>query len=50
MRALKDEYLSTEHLLLALSEYNGAAGEALRDAGAGHDGLRRRSRRSGRAM
>jgi ATP-dependent Clp protease ATP-binding subunit ClpB len=39
MRGLKDEYLSTEHLLLALSEYTGAAGEALRDAGASHDGL-----------
>jgi ATP-dependent Clp protease ATP-binding subunit ClpB len=39
MRTLKDEYLSTEHLVLALSEYAGPAGEALRDAGASHDGL-----------
>src|SRR5580700_2245052 len=41
MRALKDEYLSTEHLLLALSDYAGRAGDALRDAGASHEGLAR---------
>jgi ATP-dependent Clp protease ATP-binding subunit ClpB len=39
MRALKDEYVSTEHLLLALSEHPGPAGEALRAAGAAHDEL-----------
>ncbi len=41
MRALKDEYVSTEHLLLALSEHSGPAGEALRDAGAAQDELLR---------
>ncbi len=39
MRELKDEYLSTEHLLLALAEHHGAAGGALREAGATHDAL-----------
>jgi ATP-dependent Clp protease ATP-binding subunit ClpB len=39
MRALKDEYVSTEHVLLALSEHPGPAGEALRAAGAAHDEL-----------
>jgi ATP-dependent Clp protease ATP-binding subunit ClpB len=39
MRALKDEYISTEHLVLALSGHPGAAGEALRSAGAAHDEL-----------
>jgi ATP-dependent Clp protease ATP-binding subunit ClpB len=33
-RKLKDEYVSTEHLLLAAAEEKGAAGEALRSAGA----------------
>jgi ATP-dependent Clp protease ATP-binding subunit ClpB len=33
----KDEYLSSEHFLLALSESKGAAGEALRRAGATHE-------------
>ncbi|HWE34206.1 MAG TPA: ATP-dependent chaperone ClpB [Solirubrobacteraceae bacterium] len=39
MRALKDEYVSTEHLLLALAEHPGPAGEALRGSGAAHDEL-----------
>ena len=39
MRELKDEYVSTEHLLLALSTHPGAAGDALRSAGATHDEL-----------
>jgi ATP-dependent Clp protease ATP-binding subunit ClpB len=39
MRELKDEYLSTEHLLLALAQHPGPAGDALRGAGAGHDQL-----------
>ncbi len=33
-KKLKDEYVSTEHLLLALSQDKGGAGEALRGAGA----------------
>jgi ATP-dependent Clp protease ATP-binding subunit ClpB len=41
MRALKDEYLSTEHLLLALAEHGGRAGEALRAAGASPEALLR---------
>jgi ATP-dependent Clp protease ATP-binding subunit ClpB len=39
MRDLKDEYVSTEHLLLALSQHPGAAGDALRFAGATHEQL-----------
>ncbi|MGH2859417.1 MAG: ATP-dependent chaperone ClpB [Solirubrobacteraceae bacterium] len=41
MRELSDEYVSTEHLLLALSQPTPAtrAGDALRAAGAGHDAL-----------
>src|SRR5436305_9773714 len=39
MRDLKDEYLSTEHLLLALSKHPGKAGDALRANGATHDEL-----------
>ncbi len=39
MRDLKDEYLSTEHLLLALSKHPGKAGDALRSAGAARDEL-----------
>ncbi len=39
MRALKDEYVSTEHVLLALSRHASKAGEALRAAGAAHDAL-----------
>ena len=33
MRELRDEYVSTEHLLLALSAHPGAAGDALRCSG-----------------
>src|SRR5438067_1342836 len=36
---LGDQYVSTEHLLLALSEDNGRAGQALSAAGVGHDNL-----------
>jgi len=39
MRELSDEYVSTEHLVLALSAHPGRAGEALRSAGATHDQL-----------
>ncbi|MHB8659160.1 MAG: ATP-dependent chaperone ClpB [Solirubrobacteraceae bacterium] len=39
MRELRDEYVSTEHLLLALSRHPGKAGDALRAIGAGHDAL-----------
>src|SRR3954449_3155072 len=39
MRALKDEYISTEHLLLALADAKVPVGEALRRAGANHDAL-----------
>jgi ATP-dependent Clp protease ATP-binding subunit ClpB len=39
MRQLGDEYVSTEHLLLALSGHNSKAGQVLRDAGASHDTL-----------
>jgi ATP-dependent Clp protease ATP-binding subunit ClpB len=39
MRDLKDEYISTEHLLLAIAEHPGKAGDALRSNGAGHDAL-----------
>ena len=39
MRELKDEYVSTEHLLLALAAHPGKAGDALRSAGATHDEL-----------
>jgi len=34
---LKDEFVSTEHLLLALSKSEGAAGQLLRDNGISHD-------------
>jgi ATP-dependent Clp protease ATP-binding subunit ClpB len=38
--ALKDEYVSTEHLLLAIaSDESDSAGKLLRDAGAGRDAL-----------
>jgi ATP-dependent Clp protease ATP-binding subunit ClpB len=37
--ALQDEYVSTEHLLLALADSKTAAGDALRGAGAGRDAL-----------
>ena len=39
MRDLKDDYVSTEHLLLALSEHPSKAGAALRETGATHDEL-----------
>jgi ATP-dependent Clp protease ATP-binding subunit ClpB len=39
MRQLKDEYVSTEHLLLSLSGHNSKAGEVLRGAGAAHETL-----------
>ena len=39
MRDLKDEYVSTEHLMLALSAHPGKAGDALRSSGATHDEL-----------
>ena len=39
MRELKDEYVSTEHLLLSLAGHNSKAGEALRAAGASKDAL-----------
>ena len=38
-RELSDQYVSTEHLLLALSKDQGPAGRALRAAGAGHERL-----------
>ncbi|MGC4117324.1 MAG: ATP-dependent chaperone ClpB [Myxococcales bacterium] len=38
-KALKDEYVSTEHLLIALSEDKGEVGEALRSLGATKDKL-----------
>src|SRR3954451_19992238 len=36
---LDDDYISTEHVLLALSEDRSKAGEALRRNGAGHDSV-----------
>ncbi len=39
MRELGDEYVSTEHLLLALADHPGAAGDALRSNGATRDEL-----------
>jgi ATP-dependent Clp protease ATP-binding subunit ClpB len=39
MRALKDEYVSTEHLLLALAAHPSPAGDALRGAGATKEAL-----------
>src|SRR5690349_20849369 len=39
MRELKDEYVSTEHLVLSISAHNSKAGEALRGAGATHEAL-----------
>ena len=39
MRELKDEYVSTEHLLLALAAHPSRAGDALRAAGASKDAL-----------
>jgi len=40
MRELSDEYVSTEHLLLALSAHPGPAGDALRAGGGTHDALK----------
>ena len=39
MRELKDEYVSTEHLVLAIAAHPGKAGDALRGAGASRDEL-----------
>ncbi len=39
MRELNDEYVSTEHLLLAIAQHPGRAGDALRSNGASHDHL-----------
>src|SRR4051794_27907291 len=39
MRELKDEYVSTEHLLLSLAGHGSKAGDALRSAGASKDQL-----------
>ena len=39
MRELNDEYVSTEHLLLALAAHPGGAGEALRSSGAPREAL-----------
>jgi ATP-dependent Clp protease ATP-binding subunit ClpB len=41
MRELKDEYVSTEHLLLALAAHPSRAGDALRSAGATKEALAR---------
>src|SRR3712207_4207015 len=41
MRELRDEYVSTEHLLLSLAGHNSKAGEALRAAGARKEDLLR---------
>src|SRR3712207_3845009 len=39
LKSLKDEYISVEHLLLALAAGEGAAADALRRNGAGPDGV-----------
>jgi ATP-dependent Clp protease ATP-binding subunit ClpB len=39
MRALGDEYVSTEHLVLALAKSKGTTGDVLRSVGAGYDAL-----------
>src|ERR1700742_3305172 len=39
MRDLGDEYVSTEHLMLALAAHPGGAGEALRSSGAPREAL-----------
>jgi ATP-dependent Clp protease ATP-binding subunit ClpB len=39
MRELADEYVSTEHLMLAIAAHPGKAGDALRGAGASRDEL-----------
>jgi ATP-dependent Clp protease ATP-binding subunit ClpB len=38
-RARDDDYVSTEHLLLAIASHPGQAGDALRGAGADHDAI-----------
>ncbi len=39
MREMKDEYVSTEHLMLATAAHRGRAGDALRSAGASRERL-----------
>jgi ATP-dependent Clp protease ATP-binding subunit ClpB len=39
MRELNDEYVSTEHLMLAIAQHPGKAGDALRSNGANHEQL-----------
>ncbi len=39
MRELEDEYVSTEHLMLAISEHPGEAGRVMRSVGATHEQL-----------
>src|SRR5947209_13681062 len=39
MRELGDDYVSTQHLLLSLAGHPGAAGDVLRNAGAGREQL-----------
>jgi ATP-dependent Clp protease ATP-binding subunit ClpB len=39
MRELKDEYVSTEHLVLALAKSTGTTGDVLRSVGASYDAL-----------
>ncbi len=39
MRELKDEYVSTEHLTLAIADHPGEAGRVMRSVGATHDQL-----------
>jgi ATP-dependent Clp protease ATP-binding subunit ClpB len=39
MREMKDEYISTEHLMLAIAAHPGRAGDALRGAGASREDL-----------
>jgi ATP-dependent Clp protease ATP-binding subunit ClpB len=41
MRALKDDYISTEHVALALAKSTGTTGDVLRSVGAGYDPLLR---------
>ena len=41
MRRLKDDYISTEHLVLALAKSKGTTGDVLRSVGAGYEPLLR---------
>ncbi|HWD70280.1 MAG TPA: Clp protease N-terminal domain-containing protein, partial [Solirubrobacteraceae bacterium] len=41
MRALSDDYISTEHLALALAKSSGTTGDVLRSVGAGYEPLLR---------